>query len=348
MPITIPFYNLVAENRELVQQFRLLFDRVLSSGRFVLGEELARFEQELARYLGVKLVIGVKSGTDALYFGLKWLGVGKGDEVITTPFTFPATIEAILRSGATPVLADIEPETLCLSPNSCQEVMTPRTKAVLLVHLFGNCGNLDWFNIFCLQHNLFLIEDSAQALGAEYKGRKLGSFGIVAGFSFYPTKNLGALGNGGAIATNQEPRTILPSARLDELQAGFLRLKLLQLDRWRARRRILAQRYEEALSPLVQIVGGADGCNPNYHQFAIRTPHREALRHFLLQEGIETKVYYSRPIHWQPEFRGLFSGKSLPEAEKASEEVLCLPIRQNLTDGEQEHIINSVIKFFGR
>lgn len=346
MPDPIPFYDIKAENLEFATEFRQAFERILASGRFVLGLELERFEKELGEYLGVGQVVGVKSGTDALYFAMQALGIGKGDEVLTSPFTFPATITGILRTGATPVLADIDPDTLCLCPERCQAAITGRTKAILLVHLFGNCADLNRFISLCQKENLLLIEDSAQAIGSVYNGRKLGSFGVVSGFSFYPTKNLGALGNGGAIVSNfHSPHPAFPisnSDRLDEFQAAFLRIKLRHLDEWLTRRRQLAEKYLLSLSPFVKIVRGAPGAQPNFHQFAIGTSERERLRQFLAKEGIETKVYYPVPIHRQPEFAGLFENYHLPDTERASREILCLPIRHNLTDAEQELIINKI------
>ncbi len=344
----IPFYDLRSENIEFKPEFEKALSRIVESGRFVLGDELKKFEQALALYLGVPQVIGVKSGTDALFYGMKALGIGPGDEVITTPFTFPATVEAILRIGAVPVLADIEPETLCLSPSAVEEKISFRTKAIILVHLFGNCSALDRFTTICPQHNLFLIEDAAQALGSTYQNRKLGSFGTVATFSFYPTKNLGALGNGGAIASVSLPISCPTSARLDELQAAFLLLKLNHLEKWLARRRQLAHRYTTALNQYVRIVQSAPDSIANYHQFALLTPDRDRLRNFLLEAGIETMVYYPEPIHLQAGFAALFRNQSFPVAEKASTEIVCLPIRHNLTDADQDVIINKIIEFFAR
>lgn len=344
----LAFYDLRQENIEFAEEFRTAFERVLTSGRFVFGPELAGFEQQLGAYLGVNSVVGLKSGTDALYFGLKALGIGTGDEVLTSPFTFPATVEAILRTGARPVLVDIEPETLILSPELCPDAITGKTRAILLVHLFGNCADIDRFISLCQGHNLMLIEDAAQAIGSEYRGKKLGGFGQAAAFSFYPTKNLGALGNGGALVGPNLTVSCPDSARLDELQAAFLSIKLKHLDRWLARRRALARRYQTALAGYVPMVQSAPDSLPNYHQFAILTPHRDQLQQFLAQNRVQTMVYYPLPIHRQPRFASFFTFQQLPVAEKASAQILCLPIRQNLTDEEQEAIISSVMEFFNR
>ncbi len=340
MPVS--FYDVRGENRAFLEEFRQAFERILGSGRFVLGQEIKELERELSDYLGFGPLVCVKSGTDALYFGMKALGIGPGDEVITPSFTFPGTITAILRTGAQPVLSDIDPDTLCLSFESCQSLLTAKTKAVLLVHLFGNCANIDRFINLCQKQNLILIEDAAQAIGSEYRGRKLGGFGAISTFSFYPTKNLGALGNGGAVFARDTPINCETSARLDEFQAAFLRVKLRQLDFWLARRRQLAERYRSALSPLVKIVQSAPGSLPNFHQFALLTRHRDALRSFLASKGIETMIYYPQPTT---------AGSQQPraeEAERASQEILCLPIRHNLTDAEQEFIINTILDFFKR
>jgi dTDP-4-amino-4,6-dideoxygalactose transaminase len=351
----IQFYDLGAENQNLAPEFRTAFERILASGRFVLGPELAAFEQALADYLKVQQAIGLKSGTDALYFALRALGIGNGDQVITTPFTFPATIEAILRTGAQPVLVDIESQTLGLNPELLPAAITPRTRAILLVHLFGNCTDLQQFLTIARNYHLHLIEDAAQAIGSEYQGKKLGSFGSTAAISFYPTKNLGALGNGGALLLNPEINSehnvlteIPTSARLDELQAAFLAIKLRHLDQNLNRRREIATLYRTALGPFVRIAGSAPGSLPNYHQFAILVSDRDRLRAGLGSRGIETMVYYPEPIHHQQRFAYLFNYGQLPVAEQTAREILCLPIRQNLTEPEIQFIINNIIELLRR
>ncbi|MEO0025350.1 MAG: DegT/DnrJ/EryC1/StrS family aminotransferase [candidate division WOR-3 bacterium] len=333
MTPAVAFYQPALENQEFGPKFHQVLERILVSGRFVCGEELKQLETELADYLGVPQVVCLKSGTDALYYGLKALGIGPGDEVLTSPFTFSATVEAITRTGATPVFADIEPVTLCLDPERCAEQLTSRTRAIVLVHLFGNCGDLDRFVRLCRSNSLLLIEDAAQALGTEFQGRKLGSFGDAAIFSFYPTKNLGALGNGGTLVINRPP-DIPNSARLDELQAGFLRLKLPQLDDWNARRRELAERYRLALHPWVRFANSHPDSLPNCHQFAILTPYRDRLRQFLSENGIQTMIYYPEPLY------------PLPVAARVANEILCLPVRHSLTFEEQGFIINKILEFF--
>ena len=335
----------------------------MDSGRFLLGPELAGFESELGKYLGINYVLGVNSGTDALILSLKALGLGPNDEVITTPFTFFATVEAIVQAGAKPILADIEPDTLCLSLSACETAITEHTKAILLVHVFGNCTDIERFVKLCQKHNLFLIEDTCQAIGSTWKGKKLGTFGHISTFSFYPTKNLAALGDAGAIATTDPDiadrikllrnHGINPQGRhtlwgykslLDEIQAAFLKTKLKRLDIENARRRKLAGRYDNAFENIVQIVQGQKGCKSTYHQYAILTPKRNELCSFLAENGVETGRYYENPIHREPVFAG--TNLRLPVAEKASQAILTLPIRPSLTDSEQERVISLIRGFF--
>jgi len=365
LSIRIPLYDTVTENRQFAGDFHEALERVLASGRFALGNELATYESSLAEYCGTAQAVGVKSGTDALVLTLKALGVGKGDEVITTSFTFFASVEAIMQVGAKPVFADIEPGTLCLSPDACAAAMTPATRAVMLVHVFGHCANIECFTSLCQENNIALIEDAAQALGATWKERKLGSFGATGTFSFYPTKNLGALGDAGAIVTSDEElaerlRQLRSHGRaengrhvslgynshLDELQAAFLQIKLTRLDAELARRRELAARYDADLPPEAMPVRGANGCRSNYHQYAIRTDRRDALRQSLLEQGIGTGDYYPVPAHSEPAAAAAGPFRPLPESERACKEVLTLPIRPSLTDEQQKTVIDAVRRFF--
>lgn len=365
LAIRIPLYDTVTENRQFTEDFHDVLDRVLASGRFALGNELATYESSLADYCGTTQAVGLKCGTDALILALKALGVGSGDEVITTSFTFFASVEAIMQAGAKPVFADIEPGTLCLSPDACAAAITPATKAVLLVHVFGHCANVECFLSLCQEKRIALVEDAAQALGAEWKERKLGSFGAAGTFSFYPTKNLSALGDAGAIATSDEEladslRQLRSHGRdktgrhahlgynshLDELQAAFLQVKLGRLDAELARRRELAARYDKELPPEPMRVHGAAGCLSNYHQYAIRTDRRDALRQFLSEQGIGTGDYYPAPAHTEPAAAAVGPFPSLPETERACKEVLTLPIRPSLTDEQQKTIVDAVRRFF--
>lgn len=338
---------------------------MLASGRFVFGPELAGFEAELARLVGTERAFGVRSGTDAIILGLEALGIGPGDEVITTPFTYFATVEAIARAGATPVLADVEPATLCLDPEACAAAITPRTRAVLLVHLFGHCGNLDRFLDLCRERDLLLFEDAAQALGATWQGRALGSFGAAASFSFYPTKNLAALGDAGAVVTSRPAAARVLAqlrrhgcdesgrhvrwgwnSRLDEIQAAFLRRALPGLGAETARRRELAERYDAAFDGLVTILRPAPGCDSCRHQYAILTPERQRLRAHLAGHGVETACYYPNPVHYEPVLAG--AGLSFPNAEQAAREILNLPFRPGLTDDDCDRVTGLVREFFRR
>ena len=365
MAVRIPLYDTVTENRQFAGDFQSALDRVLATGRFSLGNELAAFESSLAKYCGTTAAVGVKSGTDALILTLRGLGIGPGDEVVTTSFTFFASVEAIQQVGARPVFADIEPTTLCLDPDSCAATITPATKAVLLVHVFGHCADVDHFGCLCRERNITLVEDAAQAIGAIWNGRKLGSVGMAGTISFYPTKNLSALGDAGAVVTSNEElaerlRQLRSHGRdmsgrhaclgynshLDELQAAFLHLKIQKLDAELARRRELAARYNTGLPHEVRIVNGANGCLSNYHQYAIRTDRRDALRHFLLEHGIGTGEYYPVPAHREPAVTTAGPFQPLPETERACREVVTLPIRPSLTDEQQKTIIDVVRRFF--
>jgi dTDP-4-amino-4,6-dideoxygalactose transaminase len=365
LAIRIPLYDTVTENKQFAQDFHAALDRVLASGRFALGSELAAFESALAEYCGAAHAVGVKSGTDALVLTLKALGVGPGNEVITTSFTFFASVEAIMQVNAKPVFADIEPATLCLSPDACAAAVTPATKAVLLVHVFGHCAKIECLQSLCADNNLALVEDAAQAVGATWNGRKLASFGAAGTLSFYPTKNLAALGDAGAIVTSDENladmlRQLRSHGRdatgrhaclgynshMDELQAAFLHIKLGRLEAELARRRELAARYDTELPPEAGRVRGADGCLSNYHQYAIRTDRRGALRQFLSDQGIGTGDYYPVPAHKEPAAAGLGEHAPLPETERACKEVVTLPIRPSLTDEQHRTIVDAIRRFF--
>ena len=365
MAVRIPLYDTATENRQFAQDFHAALDRVLASGRFALGEELNTFESSLAKYCGTDQAVGVKSGTDALFLALRALGIGSGDEVITTPFTFFASVEAILQAGAKPILADIEPATLCLSPDACAAAITPATRAVMLVHVFGHCADIECFESLCRDNDIALVEDAAQAIGATWNGRKLGSLGRAGTFSFYPTKNLGALGDAGAVVTsddlladtlrqlrshgrdaNGRHACLGYNSHMDELQAAILNIKLSHLDAELTRRRELAARYDAELPPEARRVHGADGCLPNYHQYAIRTDRRDALRQFLLEQGIGTGDYYPVPAHLEPAAATIGAVVPLPETERACKEIVTLPIRPSLTDAQQTSVVEAVRRFF--
>ena len=345
--IRIPIYDPRPEVEALWDELHEAIDRVLRSGRFILGPEVEAFEEEVAEYLGVRYAVGVNSGTDALVIALRALGIGPGDEVITTPFTFFATAEAISMVGAKPVFVDIEPRTYNIDPALIPQAITPRTKAILPVHLYGHAANMGPILELARAHSLKVVEDVAQAFGGEYKGRKLGSLGDAGAFSFFPTKNLGGFGDGGLIATNNPEVAEMARAlrahgarkkyhnemlgynsRLDALQAALLRVKLRHIDEWNERRRAVAARYHEALAGVEGLVlpVEAEYAHHVYHQYTVRVKHgrRDALRARLAEAGIGTMVYYPVPVHRLPVYA--WPEGSLPQAEAAAEEVVALPI----------------------
>ena len=362
----IPFVNLGKQYEEMKGEIDQAICRVLESGQFVLGEEVLRFEEELARYASVKHVIGVSNGTDGLTLALKAVGIDSEDEVITPAFTFAATAEAIASVGAKPVLVDIDPEHFNLDVELVEGKITERTKAILPVHLYGDPADMEPLMKLAKKHNLKVIEDAAQALGAEVGGRKVGTIGDAGMTSFFPTKNLGCFGDGGAILTNndgisEEVRLLRVHGakrkyfhekigfnhRLDALQAAILRVKLPYLDKWNDRRRETANNYSERLRKCVKIPSIQDGYHHIFHQYTIRTPRRDELKAYLGERGIQTLVHYPYPIHLLPAFAVLRHQEGdFPESEKASQEVLSLPIYPELTIDEVEYVNKSVQDFF--
>lgn len=343
----IPVLDLTPEIEALWDQLMAAIQGVLKSGQFILGPNVKAFEQEVAAYLGVKHAVGVNSGTDALVIALRALGIGPGDEVITTPFTFFATAEAISQAGATPVFVDIEPKTFNINPELIEPAITPRTKAILPVHLYGQAADMDPIMALAAKYNLKVIEDTAQAFGGEYKGRKLGTIGDAGCFSFFPSKNLGAFGDGGLIAANDDEiaeaarmlrvhgakkkyynEMIGYNSRLDEIQAAILRVKLPHIDKWNEARRQAAARYNELLKVVPDMVTPYEASYGKhvYHQYTIRVPggKRDKVKQILEEQIIVSMVYYPVPVHKSPVYINL--GCCLSEAEQSSAEVLSLPI----------------------
>ncbi|MBI1257807.1 MAG: aminotransferase class I/II-fold pyridoxal phosphate-dependent enzyme [Chloroflexi bacterium] len=339
--------------------------RVLNSGRYVLDAEVRAFEAEYAAWNDLHSTVGVNSGTDALVLALRALDIGAGAEVITTPHTSSATIAAVELAGATPVLVDIDPLTYTIDVNQIEAALTARTRALLPVHLFGLPADLEPITMLTRKHHLKLIEDCAQAHGARFAGKRVGTFGDVATFSFYPTKNLGALGDGGAVGMmnpelearvrqlaqygwNQRYVSDEPgmNSRLDELQAAILRVKLRTVDVDNARRRQIARRYDEALHAVVTIPTLLTGRESVYHLYVIRHPERERLRTHLAEQGIGTAIHYPVPIHLQPAYRGrLGDVGSFPQAERAADEILSLPLYPELSDAQVDLVIEAVLTF---
>lgn len=360
----IPMVDPAAEYRSLKSEIDAAVGRVFASGRFVLGPEGEALERELADFLGATCAVGVNSGTDALHLPLVACGIGPGDEVIIPGFTFFATGEAVSYTGATPVFADVDPGTFNLDPAALSKSITKRTRAVIAVHLFGQCAPLDQISEICKARNLLLVEDCAQCIGADYDGRRAGSWGDFGGFSFYPTKNLAAAGDAGLITTKEKKhdetlrmlrhhgsrQTYLHdrvgwNSRLDELQAAVLRVKLKRLPRFNEARRAVARRYREKLAGANLILPAEHGRGTHvYHQFTIRSERRDAIRDALTKEGIASSIFYPMPLHKQPAYEGSAKGVSLPVAEQVSKTVLSLPIHPLLDEASIDRIAACVRK----
>ena len=357
----IPILDLSPEIEELWDDLMAAITRVLRSGQFILGPEVEAFEREVAEYLGGKHAIGLNSGTDALVIGLRALGVGPGDEVITTPFTFFATAEAISLVGATPVFVDIDPKTFNLNPDLIAAAITPRTKAILPVHLYGRPAEMDPILDLAEAHGLKVLEDCAQAFGATYRGKKVGTLGHAGAFSFFPSKNLGAYGDGGLLVTNDDEvatlgrmlrahgskrkyhnETVGYNSRLDALQAAILRVKLPRVDTWNQARRQVALRYNELLADVPGLVLPEVSEGHVFHQYTVRVlgKRRDEVQKKLGEAGIGTMVYYPVPVHKLPVYA--HSGFVLPEAERASQEVLSLPIFPAITEEQMIYVVGEL------
>lgn len=348
---TISFLDLTAAYRRLQPEIDAALGRVAAAGHYILGDEVAAFESEFAAYVGLDYAIGVASGTDAVMLALRACGVGPGDEVITASHTAVATVAAIEQCGATPHFADIDAATFTMDAAALEAAITPRTKAVVVVHLYGCPADMDAIMPIARAHGLVVVEDCAQAHGARYAGRMAGTMGDAAAFSFYPTKNLGALGDGGAVVTDRpevaerlrqlrqygwRERYIseIPgfNSRLDELQAAVLRARLRHLDEENDDRRRLAAAYDQALGPLPVATPFARPVDkPVYHLYVIRSEQRDALQAYLGRRGIGTAIHYPVPVHRQPAYARLGYGPgSLPATETAAREILSLPLYPDL------------------
>jgi dTDP-4-amino-4,6-dideoxygalactose transaminase len=359
----IPFVDLKPQYRSIKSEIEEAIARVLETGQFVLGDEVAAFEREFAAYAGAAHGVGVSSGTAALHLALVAAGVGPGDEVVTVPFTFVASVAAITFAGARPVLVDVEPRTLTLDPAALDSAITPRTKAIIPVHLYGQAADMDPILAVAKAHGLTVIEDAAQAHGARYQGRPVGSLGDLGCFSFYPSKNLGAYGEGGIVLTNRvdlaERLRLLRSwgersryhheipgfnARLEGLQGAILRVKLRHLESWTEQRRAHAARYSALLADAgIGLPVERPGDRHVYHLYTVRLPEREALRAALAADGIHTGLHYPVPVHLQPAYASLgYVRGAFPIAERAAEQVLSLPMFPELTDEQISAVVDAV------
>ena len=355
----VPFVDLRAQYAGIEHEIAEAMQRVLASSSFVGGPDLDAFEEEFAAYCGARHAIGVANGTDALHLTLRAFDIGPGDEVITAANTFIATAAAIEMVGARPVLVDVDPETHTIDPIHIGAAITPRTRAIVPVHLYGQPADMDPIMAIAERYGLIVIEDAAQAHGAEYRGRRVGSIGHAACFSFYPAKNLGAYGDGGAITTNDsallsamqrlrdhgrtskyEHATIGYNSRLDNLQAAVLRVKLRHLDDWNRQRRQVAAWYAEALADTgVGIPAVRRGSTHVYHLFVITAPDREVLAARLREEGIATGIHYPLPLHLQPALRHLrYRLGQMPNTELEAVEILSLPIYPELAREQVEQV----------
>ena len=340
---------------------------VLQNGRYILGEETAKLEEEFSEYIGVEYGVGVGSGTEALHLALAACGVTRGDEVITVSHTAVATVAAIELIGARPVLVDIEPDYYTLNPDSLAEVVNSKTKAIIPVHLYGQPANLEPILEMSKRHNLYVIEDCSQAHGAIYQGKRVGAWSHMACFSFYPTKNLGALGDGGMVVTNDDAlagkvrllreygwqerfKSELPgwNSRLDEIQSAVLRVKLKHLEKDNDLRTQWATLYMEGLTSCdVALPKVRSDSTHVYHQFVVRSSRRDALQKFLVDRGIGAQIHYPMAVHQQPAYcNRLGTSTDLGITEKTVEEILSLPMYPELTKGEVEKIIGTVRAFF--
>jgi dTDP-4-amino-4,6-dideoxygalactose transaminase len=369
--LTFQFLDLKSQFAELRNELNAAVARVFESQHFILGPEVAAFEEEIRTYVGSQYAVGCASGSDALLLALMALGVGPGDEVIAPPFTFVATIGAIERTRARTVFADIDPVTYNLCPDQVARAITPRTKAIIPVHLFGLSADLNPIMELAARHKLAVIEDAAQAIGARYKGNAVGSIGTMGCFSFFPSKNLGAAGDGGMVTTNDselaDKLKVLRAhgsrskyhydvlginSRLDALQAAILRVKLRYLDNWTAGRRHNAERYKELLAenkldPWVKQPIEPPGYHHVYNQFTIRANNRDGLKEHLCRHGIPTEIYYPHPLHLEPAFAGLDCTRGdFPECERACSEVLSLPIFPELKDDQLQTIVRTIVNFY--
>ena len=341
---------------------------VMRSNCYVLGNEVEKLEQEFAHFIGTSEAIGVANGTDAIELALRALEIGLGDEVITVSHTAVATIAAIEAAGADPVVVDIEPEFYSLSPSQLEEVFTPRVKAVIAVHLYGQSVDLDEISKFCKQNDLFLIEDVSQAHGARYKGKRLGSIGHVNCFSCYPTKNLGAIGDAGLITTNSAELAMklrmlreygwhnriseFPgrNSRLDELQAAILRVKLKYLDESNEKRRQLAEYYINHLAELpIQLPKIRSEAEAVFHLFVIKVNNRPEMMRYMLERGFQLGIHYAVPVHSQAAYKDrIRTAKDMHVTDDVAQKIVSLPIYPELTTLEVDSVVNSIKAYFGK
>jgi dTDP-4-amino-4,6-dideoxygalactose transaminase len=381
----VPMLDLKRQFASIKDDVAAAVERVLSTQYLIGGPELEGFERESAAYLGARDCVGCASGTDALWLALAAAGVKPGDRVLTTPFTFFASASSITRCGATPVFADIDAATINLDPAAVESVLqrSGSVRALMPVHLYGQCADVDAFDSLARQHVFAIIEDAAQAFGANWRGKKAGTLGTAAAFSFYPTKNLSAAGDAGAVTTddielaahvrrlrNHGSREryyheeIGWNSRLDAIQAAVLRVKLQHIDEWNEKRRSVAALYDQRFRTSGLVQKGATGVGAKapvallqtrpeafhiYHQYVVRVERREELRSFLSRRGVGSEIYYPVPLHLQQSFAYLgYKAGDFPESERAAREALALPIYPELREDEQERVVQAISEFYSR
>ncbi|MFA6988524.1 MAG: DegT/DnrJ/EryC1/StrS family aminotransferase [Candidatus Gastranaerophilaceae bacterium] len=360
----IPILDLTKQYEQIQKEVERKVLEVMRSGKYILGENVKSLEEEIAKFCATKRAISLNSGTDALHLALRALDIGAGDEVITVAFTFVATTEAIGIVGAKPVFADIDPSTYNLDIKEIEKKITPRTKAILPVHLYGQPADMDAIIELAKKYNLYVIEDCCQAIGAEYKGKKVGSIGDIGCFSFFPTKNLGAFGDGGMITTNSDflaeriislrnhggavryyHDEIGVNSRLDEIQAAVLGVKLTYLKEWNNKRKEAANRYNELLKNVSDVITPKELENTNciYHQYTIQVPHRDRISEILKEKGVMAMIYYPVPLHLQKVHQYL-GGKEgdLQVTEDLTKKVISLPIFPEITFEQQKTVVNAL------
>jgi dTDP-4-amino-4,6-dideoxygalactose transaminase len=364
-PVQVPYLDLKAQYQSIKAEIDAAVARVLDSAQFILGAEVAGFEQDFAAYCGAAECIALNSGTSALHLALLAAGVGPGDEVITVPFTFVASVAAVLYAGAQPVLVDIDPRSFNMDPSALEAAISPRTKAIMPVHLYGQSADMDPIMEVARRHGLIVIEDAAQAHGSKYKGRPVGSIGDIGCFSFYPAKNLGAYGEGGAVTTNnpEYAKTIRMlrdwgqdgkyhhvlrgyNYRMEGFQGAILRVKLRHLESWIEARRSVADQYNRLLADCgLELPVEMPWARHVYHVYTLRSEDRDSLQAALRQEGIQTAVHYAVPAHLQSAYADLGYGKgSLPQSETAARQVLSLPIYPELSEQSVSNVAAAVKK----
>ncbi len=356
------YFDLDREFSEIGEDVLARIKEVISKGSFILGDEVQLFEDEFSRYIGTKYAVGVNSGSDAIYLAIKANGIGAGDEVVTVAHTFISTVDAIYRNNAEPVFVDIDESTYCMDTSLLKKKISSKTKAIIPVHLYGHPVDMDPVIEVAREHGILVIEDACQAHGAEYKGKKVGSFGSAGCFSFYPTKNLGGYGDGGIIVTNDEEinekvrmlrnygqkekhhhEFVGINSRLDEVQAAILRLKLNYLDRWNNARRGIALKYKEGLKRKeITVPIEMDYAKHIYHLFVIRSKYRDAIQERLKECNIQTQIHYPTPVHKQKSYVSAGKQYSLPNTERAVKEILSLPMHPWLTAEEVTEVIDCI------